>query len=410
MFWLVLVGLFGSVGGASRCAEESCVPGSTDDEAQALLTVRRSENLAPSRHDDSTEALVRRSENLAPSRHDDSTEALALNLSDVAMWVHTCVASQNQNDTFVGLPAVQTLRHALSSFGAHFIETYTRDASDSLPELLRRADRLAKSSQLWMVLLFPQVCIGDLDAKLVSHVSSAAARTVLYWSEPNAYFYTSGEIDTHVRRFGAHEVWHYSKRNMELLSRLSNASAVQRFFPPGYSPGLDFGVQQGGEDPGLALGFMGDFNQRREQALRTLSLTAARLQNRSDIYTVEGMASMLTRVPLQLNLHREWFAPETQPMEAFRVAVLLSNRACVLSEPADPADEEFWRDLVTFTRGHTTPWLVETLRNDLAGCRSRSYERFRRRFAAPRLFRDSGALEEVFRIRAHRAQATRGPL
>mmetsp|Transcript_4835 Transcript_4835/g.10997 ORF Transcript_4835/g.10997 Transcript_4835/m.10997 type:complete len:94 (+) Transcript_4835:2-283(+) len=80
-------------------------------------------------------------------------------------------------------------------------------------------------------------------------------------------------------------------------------------------------------------------------------------------------------------------------MEAFRLAPLLTNKACVISTPAAEKDMLMWEGIVHFAEVNETMDSLRGLELKVASCQEAAFELFKTRFDPERLLRASGFLD-----------------
>jgi len=72
------------------------------------------------------------------------------------------------------------------------------------------------------------------------------------------------------------------------------------------------------------------------------------------------------------------------------MAQIISNRACVISAPSDPRDEEEWQGIVHFANPSQMSRLLDEISEDLGGCQTKSFNEFERRFNPTAILKRSG--------------------
>lgn len=240
--------------------------------------------------------------------------------------------------------------------------------------------------------------MGDFFSK----ATQLGARLVLYQTEPSHS--RLDRVSTYASKWGVSEVWDYSRRNQHTYSSSLPTGVVTRFVPPGYASSLDFGVDiDSGEKNETSIFFLGIWAWRPSDVQRLYSkelsgfLHDLEETEHKAVWIPDEYRRLLTRFPIQLNVHHEQSCcPSSNAMEAFRMALLLSNKVCVISAPVDPRDEEIWRDFVKFSEPSVTKAsLNEVMRQGSIKCRMKSYEAFKREFSIEVILRRSGAFREM---------------
>jgi len=224
---------------------------------------------------------------------------------------------------------------------------------------------------------------GDLgcgNQKLIlKGISDLGAFVVLYQTEPK---FNSGLLSSYVETFKVKEVWDYSRSNLDWYPE--SIKNISRYVPPGYAKALDLGVPFASSDARVSeMGFMG-FWQWRPRDVREMydKMLPGKIVRRGDIWTNGDTIKFLTEYPIQLNSHKhgDRCCPSQEPVEAFRMAQLLSNRACVISARSDPRDEAEWEGIVHFVEPSEMPQLLVHLGRDVRGCQTASFEKYKRYF------------------------------
>jgi hypothetical protein len=192
---------------------------------------------------------------------------------------------------------------------------------------------------------------------------------------------------------------------MANLDRYPKLNIPRRLVPPGYAKSLDMGNIdfQSGMRSEKTVGFLGS-RFSRDSGLRDLVEDQLRILNKSVKWTgkertLDRIKSFVTKYPLQLNLHRKSVETNrihdfkhTHAVEAFRVSLLVSNHACLVSTLSYPGDQQRYDRIVRFTSpSNMTNAFRESLA-DVRGCQERSYQEFKWRFAPTRILNQSGFL------------------
>jgi hypothetical protein len=233
----------------------------------------------------------------------------------------------------------------------------------------------------------------DGGRKILRQCSDLGAFVVLYQTEP---IERNAHLAELVDLIKPNEVWDYSHRNLDWYP--ASARHLHRYVPPGYAKGLDFGInmtRSARMSMKNTIGFLGGW-QLRPQGMADLyrKVFQGNLVSRDDIWTNEQTIEFLTTYPIQLNTHKdENCCPSTNPVEAVRMAQLISNRACVISARSDPRDEAEWQGIVRFAEPSQMADLLAEVSRDVGGCQIQSFEKFKSRFDPAAILRRSGFLE-----------------
>lgn len=146
-------------------------------------------------------------------------------------------------------------------------------------------------------------------------------------------------------------VWDYSASNVAKLAALGIAAA---HVPLGYVPQWTR-IERAAED--IEVLFYGSTNRRRLDAIDAIEALGTRVEVVTGVYGAERDA-LVARSKLVLNLHYY----EAQTFEVVRVAYLLANRRCVVSERGlDAALEAPYADGVAFASLEELPQLCAKL-------------------------------------------------
>jgi hypothetical protein len=150
-----------------------------------------------------------------------------------------------------------------------------------------------------------------------------------------------------------HTVWDYSERNRGLLAELGVQARVVPVAPaPSWSR-----ITPAAQD--IDVLFYGSMNQRRHDVLEALRAHGLRVEQAFAVYG-PARDALIARARIVLNLHYY----QAKVFEIVRVAYLLANGVCVVSETGSDKEEE-----ARFARGVAfAPYegLVDTCRELLA--------------------------------------------
>jgi hypothetical protein len=133
-----------------------------------------------------------------------------------------------------------------------------------------------------------------------------------------------------LERFRRHEVWDYSRRNIEQLEALDIHRV--KHVPIGYVPQLER-IPMMEEDLDVLL--VGSVNPRRMSVLEALAARGLRVHVGFGVYGQERDA-LVARARIQLNVH--YYTAKV--FEIVRVSYLLANGRFVVSETGVDAEEE----------------------------------------------------------------------
>lgn len=302
-----------------------------------------------------------------------SATVVARNLTATKVWLYVC-----RSDYARGLRLydvmIKSLQESLTDLGATVVVSHWPHSATLVRDV---KDAVGKVSP-WVVALgwFK----NSQESKLaLKQVADLGARVVLYQTEPEWTVLRS--VRRVVAEVGAQEVWDYSRSNLDALHKIH---VPKRFVPPGYVRALDFGIDPNSRTANFsAVGFMGQNRGPRVEPYQRIfgkDLVARR------VFEASAYKDFLSEVPLQLNLHRG----KALAMEATRMALLLSNKACVVSAPVEKADMETWQGLVHFATTDSVAEVVGELRKDIAGCRMRSHQEYLARFTGKSILERAG--------------------
>jgi len=220
-------------------------------------------------------------------------------------------------------------------------------------------------------------------------LSDLGAFIVHYQTEP---VWQTAKLESVVPDIKPTEIWDYSRKNLDWYPE--SARPLYRYVPPGYAKDLDFGINVTKHRSERKIGFIGEMRHRPEERVVYEQVFGGDLVSSNRVWTKEQYIHFLEERPVQLNIHKnENCCPSTNPVEAFRMAQIISNRACVISAPSDPRDEEEWQGIVHFANVSQMGRLLDEISEDVGGCQTKSFKEFERRFKPARILKRSGFLD-----------------
>lgn len=192
------------------------------------------------------------------------------------------------------------------------------------------------------------------------------------------------------------ELWDYSQWNLLQCYRHPHAP-ILRHVPPGYSPPMEATRPlQRQAEKGIAPAdsralFLGDVSLEERAACFAPLAKVARPLN--DVWSDDALNRLVrasSRPPLLLNVHKRCSRDEReQPLEAVRLAQLLSVGGVLVSQRADVLDEATYDGLVTFTSLCDVPSVIATLMQtpaeELRALADKRSAAFRERFRPERV-------------------------
>jgi hypothetical protein len=137
----------------------------------------------------------------------------------------------------------------------------------------------------------------------------------------------------YVRLMKDHEVWDYSKVNIERLEKDHGIKA--KHVPIGYHPCMTNPLMPK-LDQDIDVLFYGSINQRRRVILDQLKANGLKVIELFGVYG-EKLDEYIARSKVVLNVHYY----DTAIFEIFRCAYLFANRKCVVSESGSDFDLEY---------------------------------------------------------------------
>ena len=154
--------------------------------------------------------------------------------------------------------------------------------------------------------------------------------------------------------------------------------------PPGAATLLDANVSFVDADRQVkSIAFLGQRALPRDLFMKTKLVLAPMID------TAFKLRRFLQQNPVQLMYHRTRVYDSTSaPVESFRVAQLLSNKACVISLRSHNEDEELFNGVINFT--NNVDRAFNEIKHDIRGCQMSSFHRYISRFAPVQLFSNSG--------------------
>eukprot|EP00747_Dinoflagellata_sp_TGD_P196295 gnl/TRDRNA2_/TRDRNA2_66200_c0_seq1.p1 gnl/TRDRNA2_/TRDRNA2_66200_c0~~gnl/TRDRNA2_/TRDRNA2_66200_c0_seq1.p1 ORF type:complete len:401 (-),score=36.23 gnl/TRDRNA2_/TRDRNA2_66200_c0_seq1:112-1269(-) len=318
--------------------------------------------------------------------------------SKVQMWLHIS-RTDYENGYRLYYPLLASLSEGFKSAGMTVSVLDVRHNHALLEQIKGNADKQHWVVSLGVILGFSMGSASNAfptnaTIATLKDASALGARVVLYQSEPQEE--TLGNVDRVVQMTSATEVWDYSHRNLALYE----TQAIKRFMPPGYVQALDFGIETNASKYTTdKIAFLGNWKHRSPLLRMALhKILGSALHRQDGVWSRQDFQSYLTKYPMQLNIHLEHSASSThhgEHMEALRMALLLSNKACIISTPVDLADRTPWESMVYFVEMENIATMFESLLQDLQKCRMRGYNTFKSNFTMTRIIENSGVLHEV---------------
>mmetsp|Transcript_1486 Transcript_1486/g.5039 ORF Transcript_1486/g.5039 Transcript_1486/m.5039 type:complete len:311 (+) Transcript_1486:320-1252(+) len=287
-------------------------------------------------------------------------------------------------------PVLLSLQSALESERAvtRIVDAQDREA------MLSGVRRRGKGTPLIVGVALQQASASSLE--VLKQCVEAGALLVAYSTEPaNDQKFSKLAIS-----LGAQEVWEYARSNMRGYRQQHLEHFRLRYVPPAYTPRLEVGVDlRSPERQEQSIGFIGGLTGRPKNIqLMYADLLGSSLVPTNKVWSDEDLRRFLNKYPLQLNVHKYQTCCPHQPneavaMEAFRLAPLLSNGACVVSTPAPEEDRALWEGIVHFAEVDRTAAVLRQLRRNVTDCQVQARALYKERFDANRLLRQSGFLD-----------------
>jgi len=291
-------------------------------------------------------------------------------------------------------PVMLTLGEALRDYGAKvtFVSKDNLDTDDSRSALLENITAAVARGQKPLIVALAFWFTGaDQPLSLLRKCRGLGAFVVFYQSEVS-------DFNKHLRMCDGlcDEIWDFSHANLDNYPE-SWRRVKNRYVPPGYARALDFGVsvaKQGTHVKNIA--FLGQWGVRRDYRGAPLEplyreVFGTKLVSKNDIHTAEDFTGFFTEYPVQLVTYRnENCCPSTNALLAFRMAQLISNRACVISPPAYPRDEEEWHGIVHFAERSHIANLFDEKSRDVSNCQKQSFDKFKNKFKPLSILKRSG--------------------
>ncbi|MDE2437529.1 MAG: methyltransferase domain-containing protein, partial [Sphingomonadales bacterium] len=174
-------------------------------------------------------------------------------------------------------------------------------------------------------------------ANLASDVSELPAHAVIF----NLEQVENGSAwmrEPYFTLLKTHEVWDYSKRNIEMLRAMGISNV--RHLALGHVPEIER-IPSAPRD--IDVLFYGSMNPRRQRIIDELRAAGLAVTAVFGIYGAERDA-LIARSRIVLNVHFY----DSKIFEIVRVSYLLANGACVVSEAGNDAMEQDYADVVAF--------------------------------------------------------------
>jgi len=226
------------------------------------------------------------------------------------------------------------------------------------------------------------------------------AYVIIYNTEPKDRVYRS--VTPFAQQVNAAEIWDYSE---VILAKHTNASLdmPQRYMPAGCAKTMDFGTRMDTAEKDLnAVGFVGNWDNRAPTTRRIVDLFLhGRVNFTVEVRDAAAVRAWLERYPVELNVRSHWNLDRA--FEGFRAALMLANRACVISQIPDAVEQRRWRGMVQFMQWSDMREFVKTMRNNpskIRKCQEQSSEAFCKEFQPVDLFERSGFGERLLLLRS----------
>ncbi|KAL1496880.1 hypothetical protein AB1Y20_014461 [Prymnesium parvum] len=282
---------------------------------------------------------------------------------------------------------------ALAFMYAPVVSTVSAALSGTPLTLVHRAARphTARGARGdWFVFIGPEL----VDKVPWARLRAQGVHTVWYSTEP---FDGCSSV-------ASDEVWSYTWRTVE---RCRGSLQMYRYVPPGALrvAGAEVAAAAGGDTPVVLFGFPHFKSGRgacyafleRSLGARRLSATFSVWNNSALLLWWEEVGRRATHLTLHKHCRLDGHS-STQPLESFRLSILLSLGATVISEHSYPRDEQEYAGLVTFGTLQEIPRLL----NEPKAPRSAVdiARRFRRRFSPTAILERAGVYDSLRRTRA----------
>lgn len=300
----------------------------------------------------------------------------------VDAWLYMAHGGQTLDHNMY-TPILLTVEAALESLGAHVRVVDTQSAGD-MPTQIRK--RVADTGKAPLVMVVAHWWGGDEARNIIRQCPEAGAHLVFYQTEPGR----SLAMFQDAVKSGAHEVWDYNMRN--IVGYPTDHEITVRYVPPGYLSKLKPHVNMTSEKRDESMiGFMA---QRGTEARRSICKKFGPLVAHSKgVWTSDDFNQWVETYPMQLNLHKS--ESTRDGVEAFRLSVLLSFKACVISILSNEEDMHKFEGIVEFA---DEKQLVDVFRKvtgtatGVQDCQSASFENFRKRFDPEVILQNSGLM------------------
>lgn len=310
---------------------------------------------------------------------------------------HACVGQRAlkimalQERAAIGFKAEFMFQPVMDTFKAMFREYETGHAGVTFEhDSVLRGHIAARAATLRTGDLF--IWLGWLGSEQVPWASLAkhGVRTVYYRTEPS-------EPACPSKGWHLSEAWEYTRANVGKCT--CSWAPISRYLPPGALT-----ASAGKLPASTSLVFVGNsrfdlakrgptYHRRRSRCFHALAKRMPELRAVDNVWSEASFATLMRKHAIYLSFHKGCGLPN-QPVEAFRVAKVLSHGRLVIGERSHVADEHEFDQLVTFGNLSQVPYLHRQIlqmplaeRTSLAEARSAA---FRVRFNPLRLFNTSG--------------------
>jgi len=233
---------------------------------------------------------------------------------------------------------------------------------------------------------------GGQGQQTMKQCAKAGAYTVVYNTEPTKR--KLAVVDELARKIGAKEVWDYNMLNV--LTYQPDGAFIVRHVPPGYltkiAPEASHVDLRSSDRDESTIGFMGKIGYRPKETQDKIHRQfGEHFKATSSVWTWDDYVQWVGQYPIQLNVHR---TEDDIGLESFRLSMLLTFKACVISAPTDPEDMKKWKGIVRFAKLRDMRNLFSKVTTRVQDCQLTSSSEFQKRFHPNVIMQNSGLMND----------------
>jgi len=357
---------------------------------------RNASSQLPDKHADADVALEERGRvhNLMQGVYSYSFDENKSNDRPIDAWLYMACDFMTKDQNLY-IPMLLTVEAGLQeSFGAHVRVVDRHDARTMVEQVRKTVKDTGKAPLVVGIAITSRYSKGEGE-KILGECAEAGAYVAIYNAEPTEK--ELNEVDEIAKNIGAKEVWDYNMFNV--LAYKPDGAYIVRHVPPGYlskiaSEAPPTNLTSSSRDESK-IGFLGRLGLRPAETQDMIHRQfGERLQLSQSAWTGDGYVQWVDQCPMQLNIHR---TKNSIGLETFRLSMLLTFKACVISAPSDPADMKEWKGIVHFAELRDMKDVFSKVTRTDTGvqdCQLTSFSEFQKRFHPKAIIQKSGLMHD----------------